>query len=294
MAHSEIDTTRSLLHDLQVIVRGDSIAAAEKDVQTKRKLLSVASELSERLENLGNRLRRSPSPEAVPTARLTALGRATAEVGYRINNLLSVLTARIEVTEVCLDTGDAARAMRNVRIAQEQCRQLQTLAVALIDLSGEREHRFRSDLNELIRGTVHFVRLLGPYENIEFDLSLAADLAPLSLDPARWQQLLLSLFSNAADAVGKRRGEGGRIHVSTGNLPSGKRVELIVEDEGRGIAPDDLPRIFDPGFTTKGTGREGFGLTACRSIVEETGGTIRVESARGKGTKVVLTLPAIE
>jgi signal transduction histidine kinase len=291
MTRSGMDETRALLENLNDLVSGGGTARAEEDLEAKARLLGITAELSKRLVDLESRLRESPPGDGSHAVRLTSLGRATAEVGYRINNLLSVIGARIDVAEMCLGGDDPDKALRNIRMAKEQCRQVQTMAVALIDFSGEREHRFRSDLNELIRGTVSFARLLSHYENIEFDLNLAADLAPLSLDPARWQQLLLSLFANAADAEGKRKGEGGRIHIFTSNRHDEKSVRLVVEDEGRGIAPEVLPRVFEPGFSTKAGQGQGFGLYACRTIVEEAGGTIRVESAPGEGTKVIVSVP---
>lgn len=291
MTKSDMSETRNLLDNLQSIVSGEGESRAEEDLKAKAKLLQITAELSRRLIDLESRLRESPSGEQSPAVRLTALGRATAEVGYQINNLLSVIGARIDVAEMCLESSDHKKALRNIRMAREQCGKVQTMAVALMDFSGEREHRYRSDLNELIRGTVSFARLLSHYENIEFDLNLGADLAPLSVDPARWQQLLLSLFANAADAVGKRKGEGGRVHIFTSNMHEENAVKLVVEDEGRGIAPENLPMIFEPGFTTKGGRSEGFGLAACRTIVKEAGGEIRVESVQGNGAKVIISIP---
>ncbi len=291
MTKTDINGTRNLLESLQSIVSGSEHDRAEEDLKAKANLLQITAELSRRLIDLEAQLRESPVNESTPAVRLTALGRATAEVGYQINNLLSVIGGRIDVAEMCLESGDSDKALRNIRMAREQCGKVQTMAVALIDFSGEREHRYRSDLNELIRGTVSFSRLLSHYENIEFDLVLGSDLAPLSIDPARWQQLLLSLFANAADAVGKRKGEGGRVHIFTTNMHDKNSVQLVVEDEGRGIAPEDLPSVFEPGFSTKGERSEGFGLAACRTIVEEAGGEIRLESVQGNGARVIIQIP---
>jgi signal transduction histidine kinase len=72
---------------------------------------------------------------------------------------------------------------------------------------------------------------------------------------------------------------------------SGDRVSILIRDSGPGIAPEDLPRVFDPYFTTRRTGT-GLGLAISRNIVEGLGGTIAVSSQVGRGTEVRIELPA--
>ena len=225
-------------------------------------------------------------------ARLAALGKVAAEVGYRMNNLLAVLGTRLELADLCIQNNDRERALSNSQIARESLQKIETLAVRLVDFSGHPSQPIRGDLNSVVQATVSFARLLGPYENIDFDIDLAPDLYPVSIDPARWQQLLLSLFANSAEAVGRRKGEGGHIRISTVNDSSADRIVLTVQDEGKGIAPENLPRLFEPGFTTKGTWREGLGLTTCRRIAEEVGGEMKIESCQGRGTTVIIWIPA--
>jgi len=97
--------------------------------------------------------------------------------------------------------------------------------------------------------------------------------------------------------------EGGSITITTeaegaparaGRAPAGSRVRLTVRDTGAGIAPEVAGKIFDPFFTTKPVGEgTGLGLTISHRIVEEHGGSIDVESAPGKGTAFVITLPSV-
>ncbi|MBN1825657.1 MAG: hypothetical protein JW958_05260 [Candidatus Eisenbacteria bacterium] len=292
MSQANIEETLALVGSLRDLAEGRAPATGGDESQ-RRRLLRIVEEISDRLSHLEEPSDGEAEEGGAETnlACLAALGKTAGDVGYRLNNLLAVLATRLEIAELCARGGEGEKVLSNLGLARDYLGKIETLAVRLIDFTGHPSRPLRSDLNEIVEATVAFARLLGPYENIEFDLDLAADLAPISLDPARWQQLLLSLFDNAADAVGRRKGEGGRIRAVTANDPAGDRVVLTVQDMGRGIAPGDLPRVFDPGFTTKGSRREGLGLVSCRRIVVEAGGEIAIESAAGRGTTVTVLIP---
>ena len=104
--------------------------------------------------------------------------------------------------------------------------------------------------------------------------------------PGRLNQALLSLLLNACEAI---EGEG-RIEVAT--EVDDERVSISVRDSGVGIPPEDLEKIFEPGFTTKGVGvGTGLGLSICYQVMQDHGGEIRLESELGKGTKATCLLP---
>jgi signal transduction histidine kinase len=98
------------------------------------------------------------------------------------------------------------------------------------------------------------------------------------------EQVLLNLLTNAREASQS----GGLLTVSA--RPSAAAVEIVITDTGDGIAAENMPRVLEPFFTTKAEGN-GLGLTICRSIVWEAGGTIAIDSAAGVGTRVVVTMP---
>ena len=108
------------------------------------------------------------------------------------------------------------------------------------------------------------------------------------------QQVLLNLIINARQASQT----GGRLLLSVAYSGDRTMIEVGVTDNGAGIAPDKLPHIFDPFFSTKsgpdstGKGGTGLGLSTCRDIIESHQGRIRVESTLGQGTTFVLKLPA--
>ena len=109
------------------------------------------------------------------------------------------------------------------------------------------------------------------------------------------QQVLLNLLINARQAMPG----GGRVTIRLAYDAQSEMIDLVVRDNGSGIAADKLPRIFEPFYTTKsgpdssGKGGTGLGLSLCREIIEAHNGRIRVESTVGKGTSFTLKLPTV-
>ena len=112
------------------------------------------------------------------------------------------------------------------------------------------------------------------------------------MDPSQLQQVLLNLLNNAIDAITERHGcEGGELSIQAGPDTNG-RVKISVRDNGAGISPENLKKIFSPFFTTKPPGKgTGLGLYVCYGIIEGMGGAMEVESQRGVGTTFVVSLP---
>jgi CheY-like chemotaxis protein len=142
------------------------------------------------------------------------------------------------------------------------------------------------------------VNLARAGSQVSFDLVIPADLWPAELDTGQMGQVFHNVLLNARQAVP----EGGVVEVRAENermkqdappLNAGAYVAISVRDNGCGIAPDILPRIFDPYFTTKGTGR-GLGLATAYSIVAKHRGHLGVDSTLGVGTTVRIHLPASE
>jgi len=107
-------------------------------------------------------------------------------------------------------------------------------------------------------------------------------------DPNQLQQVFLNMIITARDAMD---GEG-ELRIETRERPRERRVEIVMHDEGCGIPQENMERIFEPFFSTKGDRGNGLGLAAVRSILEEHGGTVRVESSEGGGSTFTVILPA--
>jgi CheY-like chemotaxis protein len=154
--------------------------------------------------------------------------------------------------------------------------------------------RKTASVAELVRDSVGFV-LRG--SSIRSDLSMAQDLWNVLIDPGQISQVLSNLFINALQAMPK----GGAISVRADNclvdaesvtpLRPGNYVRLLIRDQGVGIPPENIQKIFDPYFTTKKTG-SGLGLATAYSIVKKHDGLITVSSEIGVGTVFYIYLPA--
>ncbi|PKB57096.1 MAG: hypothetical protein BZY73_05005 [SAR202 cluster bacterium Casp-Chloro-G3] len=158
------------------------------------------------------------------------------------------------------------------------------------------------NLNDLVEDIHNMLRrLIG--EDVELVSVDSPNLAAVNVDPGQIEQVLMNLVVNARDAMP----DGGRITIETLNfiqgsfplpeapdMPAGPYVVLVVRDTGTGMSQEIKARIFEPFFTTKDEGKgTGLGLATCRSIVEQNGGYLSVESEIGEGTIIQVYLPAV-
>ncbi|MBE0501435.1 MAG: ATP-binding protein, partial [Desulfuromonadales bacterium] len=124
-------------------------------------------------------------------------------------------------------------------------------------------------------------------EEIALELNLTAGLV-VAVDPERLRRAFINVFSNAVQSfTGEKRGDE---KLSITLLPAGKRVQLVVMDNGSGISDEVMPRIFEPMFSTKNFG-VGLGMAIVKNIMEEQGGGVEIVSQPGRGTSVTLCLP---
>ncbi|MCZ7558201.1 MAG: ATP-binding protein [Bacteroidia bacterium] len=137
------------------------------------------------------------------------------------------------------------------------------------------------DISRLLEEAVGLFRT---HENIHFDLNIAPALPIVLGDREELARAVTNLLRNAVQAIAS---EGEiRIHVSIAD----DLVRIVIEDDGCGIPPDLLPRIFEPNFSTKTEGM-GLGLAIVKKILDDTGGSIHIQSEPGHGTRVVVDLP---
>ncbi len=151
------------------------------------------------------------------------------------------------------------------------------------------EGRTEFDLNELVRATVALMDWDLSAHHISLQLVLDEALPPVLADPVQIQRVLVNLVTNAIESLRARTGEPRRIIIRT-EAPDARPVLLRVTDNGGGIAPDALERIFDAYFTTKADG-VGIGLSLSRMIIEACGGQLWASSAGERGATLHLQLP---
>jgi len=147
------------------------------------------------------------------------------------------------------------------------------------------------DVNSLIERTLQLHEHSLRRNNVEVEFHLQPGLQPVVGDGNQLIQVFLNLITNAEHAIREVR-ESGRIQIRLGQI--GGYVSVTVQDDGIGIQPENLPRIFDPFYTTKRPGGgTGLGLSICMSIVREHGGSIDVETLPAGGSAFTVFLPVV-
>jgi signal transduction histidine kinase len=143
-----------------------------------------------------------------------------------------------------------------------------------------------TDLAVLVNETAALFRAQAEAEGVTLTTEIAAALPNLDCDPARVRQVLENLIANALHFTGR----GGAVRVTC--MPyTNRNVLVAVNDTGRGIAPEDLPHIFERFYKARDSGGSGLGLPIAKRLVEAHGGEMFVESELGKGTTIKFTLP---
>jgi signal transduction histidine kinase/CheY-like chemotaxis protein len=227
---------------------------------------------------------------------MAAKGRASAEIGHELNNYLTVIMGNFQLLSMNIDKGDAkhpddlASLRRYISVIRANLEKTERFVDGLLDFSSLKSEKAKCDINELVDKTLLFVSPQHRFKNISLKKELKEGIEPVIVDSGQIQQVLYNLLNNAADAMGKRTGEGGTITVGTDCDKKEKMVLIWVRDTGYGMSDEELERLFQGGFTTKKSGH-GIGLSICKKIIENHNGTIEVESKINQGTTFRIRLP---
>ena len=225
--------------------------------------------------------------EILKLRKLESVGVLAGGIAHDFNNLLAGLFGNIEMAKRFLSVED--RAYKYLHSASISMERATSLTKQLLTFSkGGDPIKEPLALAEIIDETASF-SLRG--SNVKLQLNIAADLWLVDADKGQLSQVISNLVINGKQAMP----DGGIITISAENRDAedGREVQICVQDQGIGIAPQYLNRVFDPYFSTKQQGN-GLGLASCHSIITKHGGKITVTSELNQGTTFTMTLPAIE
>jgi signal transduction histidine kinase len=214
---------------------------------------------------------------------LATLGELATGLAHEIRNPLAGIAGVIEIVGRDLPSSSPARAVvKDIRL---EIAQINRILTDLLETARPRPPEMRmSDLNTTVEHAVMLARQQVLSQPIKIEFQRAAGLAEVEHDSDQMHQVLLNLLLNAVQAI-----EGpGTVTVEIQS--EGDVANISVKDTGRGIAPEHLPNIFRPFYTTKGNGT-GLGLSLARRIVESHSGKIEVSSEYGSGTQFRIYLP---
>ena len=215
--------------------------------------------------------------------RLSALGQLTATMAHELRNPLSAIRNTLfAVKETAASKGvDLERPITRVERSVARC---DRIINDLLDYTRVKElHLTEVACDPWIEEVLAEQRLPA---GIELERRLAAH-SMIAIDPERMRRVLINLIDNAAQAM-PENAPGRKITISS-VLVDEDHFEFAVADTGAGIAPETLPKVFEPLFSTKSFGT-GLGLPMVKQIVEQHGGTISITSALGEGTTVTVRL----
>jgi signal transduction histidine kinase len=214
---------------------------------------------------------------------LATLGEMATGLAHEIRNPLAGIAGVIEIIGRDLPSSSPARAV--VKDVRQEIARINHIVTDLLQTARPHPPTVRkSDLNITVEHAVMLGRQQAMAKSVEIELHKDSTLPEVEHDGDQIHQVLLNLLLNSLQAIDSN----GKITVTV--KPQGSMAVVEVSDNGRGIAPDHLPNIFRPFYTTKGDGT-GLGLSLARRIVEDHHGRIDVSSALGKGTTFAVVLP---
>jgi signal transduction histidine kinase len=227
--------------------------------------------------------------------RMASIGELASGIAHEIRNPLAGIQGAIQILAEGFPKEDPRIQVTDE--IQKQIYKLERLVKDLLNfVKPVPKNYLPTDMNELVDKVLSFfITQRGKTEEMKIQKKLFPSLPKTMIDPSSMEQAFLNIILNAQRAMPK----GGTFTVSTLTFPQRKddgkearEVQIIFEDTGIGIPGENLPKIFNPFFSTRPDGT-GLGLAITKNIVEENGGKIEVKSEVSVGTKFIITLPAI-
>jgi two-component system, NtrC family, sensor histidine kinase HydH len=221
--------------------------------------------------------------EVTRSRHLNSIGSLAAGVAHEIRNPLSSIKGFAVYFKERLFGNKEDEQTADVMIAETE--RLNRVISQLIEFARPLElKKEKVQFVELVQHIIKLITADAQKNKISVEIDAAADLPELEVDPDKIKQVLLNIFLNSLAALK----EGGKLTIKL--LPRVGNLTVIISDNGAGIEKIDLPKIYDPYFTSKPAGT-GLGLAIVQKIMEAHGGRINVESTAGKGTEVFLYFP---
>ena len=280
---------------LIIMVIGGAVIIIMAVYMTEHIVKRIA-QLGQEKENLGHQLIRA--------TQLAEIGEMAAGFAHEINNPLQIIKSEQALIETLLedisgnidvekiqDMNEIEDSLDQIKLQVNRCSEI---THAILKFGRKNEIKEQS-LNPclIIPEIVHMIEKKALVSGIEIIKNISKDSPAFMGDPSQFQQVILNLINNAMDAVIDLHGSfGGAVSIEA-NRRHGNRLEIKIIDNGIGISPENIEKVFAPFFTTKPAGKgTGLGLSVCFGIVESFGGTMEVISEQNVGTTFVISLPA--
>jgi PAS domain S-box-containing protein len=246
--------------------------------QSEEKLRQQAQELEQQL---------------IASGRLVSLGEITASMAHEFNNPLGIVMGFTQ--DLMSETDPSHPHYRSLKIIDEESKRCEKIIRDLLQFARPKSADFcPTDVKQIVEKTLGLVANHLYKQKIEAITQVEENLPRIYADPQELEQVLVNLYFNAIDAMpdGGALTVGAKLSLGAPGVP--QEVAITVSDTGFGIAPEDLPKIFQPFFTARKKSGLGLGLPICDRIIKNHGGRIKVESQPGQGTTFEIYLPVAQ
>ncbi|WP_300458989.1 PAS domain-containing sensor histidine kinase [Desulfobacula sp.] len=264
-------------------------------VYTTEHILKRIAQLGMEKESLGNQLIRA--------TQLAEIGEMAAGFAHEINNPLQIIKSEYTLIETLFDdvfSKDEASENEDIKDIEESLDQIKLQVNRCSEIThailkfGRKNEIKKQVLHPfvIIPEIIRMIEKKAMVSGIEIVQHISKKVPGFMGDPSQFQQVILNLLNNAMDAIQERHGSsGGRLTIEVCRKNE-YIVEINITDNGIGISPENIEKIFSPFFTTKPVGKgTGLGLSVCFGIIENFGGTMDVKSQLNIGTTFVIGLP---
>jgi signal transduction histidine kinase len=249
----------------------------------------LASRFNEMIARLGHM--RELEALLHQTEQSAVVGRLASAIAHEIRNPLNYINLTLDHLRTAFPPDDPKKRETFERLAQQlktEVARINTRISEFLNYSRPSTLELRPlDLGEAARDALQMVEVKAQESGIETRVEQAGEVPPVLGDEEALRSVFTNLIINGMQAID---GEGGKLVINISPEDGGRNARVEVTDTGRGIAPEDISKVFEPYFSTKETGT-GLGLAIVKKAVDDHGGTISVRSKLGEGTTFVITLP---
>ncbi len=262
----------------------NSMAALEGEIHS----------LTKNWQEFCNQCQRVHDAEMVQAEHLATLGELATGIAHEIRNPLAGIAGAIEIITKDFPKDHPDREI--LEDLRQEVRRIEKVLNDLLTYARPKPPQYgMADLKETIAYTLQFARQQTGSKSIEFSIQTPPSIPRFRMDSEQLHQVLLNLVLNGIQSIDKE----GKITLQAHVLPEAdapgrtRNVEISISDTGAGISPAQLEKIFRPFYTTKREGT-GLGLSLCRRIIGQHGGTLTAESEVKKGSRFIIHLPLRE
>jgi len=277
------------------------IIGVSRDITERKKNEEALHQSYIKLKEMQNQL--------IQAEKANAIARLASGVAHEVKNPLGVILGGINYLEkrISPKEKDLFEALSMVK---DGIKRADKIVESLLDFSKPDKLRLKpEDINSILEVSSDLVKTRTEFKNIEVIKEMKKGMPRALVDRNKIEQVFINVLLNAMQAMPKggkvivrsydkrfEKADGGIEEIEKGRFKSGETVIVIeIEDEGIGISEENMKKLFEPFFTTKGSeGGTGLGLSVTQNIIIMHRGLIDVESKKGKGTKVMITLKAAE